>query len=354
MTSERVGLRSRLAIASLMALAGVATLPVAASLAACAGRASEVEARRPDLIVMSPHPTELIRLVVDEFRERSGLAVVVRTGGTGALLDRLRAGEEADLLWGGGIETLVADLDLFAPYRSPEREAIPPALRDEAGYWTGFSVLPMVILVNARLVPREAWPEGWGDLADERFSGAVAFADPARSGSAYTALRTMLLAARAAGDREEGWSFVDRFARVIGGDPLRESALVYAGVASGEYLLGASYEYAAGESLRLGGDVAIIYPADGSSAVPDGIAIAKGAPHREAAEAFVDFALSRDVALAMSARLSRRSTRSDVGAPAGLPPLASIRLLEYGLEEAVAERRLTLERFAASIGAARR
>jgi len=350
------------ALASLsgLVLAGVLSLRKAgaearsARAATLSGLDGPSERGGPDLVILSPHPTELIRLVVDEYRERSGLSVIVRTGGTGSLLERLRQGEEADLFWGGGVETLVANLDLFEPYRSPEREAVPETLRDAEGYWTGFSVLPMVILVNARLVPREAWPDGWRGLSDPRFTGSVAFADPERSGSAYTALRTMLLAARTTGEADEGWAFIDRFARVLEGRTLSESAAVYAGVASGEYLLGASYEYAAGASLRLGGDVSVIYPAEGSSAVPDGVAIVKGAPRREAAEAFVDFVLSRDVALAMSVRLSRRSTRGDVAAPAGMPPLGTLRLIDYGFDAAVAERAATLERFTRSLEAAGR
>lgn len=333
-------------MSSAIVRAACAVACAAAAFAVSCAKAPEIRAERePDLVIMSSHPADLVKLVVDEFRERSGLAVIVKSGGTGELIDRIRSGEDADLLWGGGAETLASNVGLFEPYFSPERAAVPDGLKDPDGFWTGFSVLPMVILVNSRLVAPELRPTGWADLADARFLGSVAFADPSRSGSSYTALRTMLLAARAGGDREGGWDFVGRFAGCLEGRALKESAAVYSGVASGEYLVGATYEYAAGDALRLGGDVSIVYPRDGSSALPDGVAIVRGTGRRPAAERFVDFALGKDVASAMRIRFLRRSARADVEPPAGLPSLDAIPLLAYDFSAAADERDATLARF---------
>lgn len=276
---------------------------------------------------------------------------VVREG-TGALLERLRRpeGRDADVLWGGGAESLVANIDLFRPYLSPERAAVPAELRDEAGLWTGFSVLPMVIIYNQRLVPPERAPRRWSDLASKDFKGGVAYADPATSGSAYTILRTMLAAFRsaAAGSAdpdEAAWRAMERFVGAIGGQPLAESTMVYRGVASGEYLAGATYENAGADARRLGSDVGVAYPLDGTSAVPDGIALLAWSSRAQAAERFVDFALGLDVAKVSAARFGRRSARGDAPVPEGLPPLSEIRILDYDFDAAVAERALTLGRF---------
>jgi iron(III) transport system substrate-binding protein len=306
-----------------------------------------------DLIVFSSHPNELIRMVVDEFRERSGLRVHVEADGTGALLKRLRLGEPADLLWGGGAESLVANLDLFEPYDSPARAFIPATLRDQEAYWTGFTVLPMVIFANTRLVAPDSLPRGWRDLVSPALRGAVAYADPASSGSSYTILRTMLVAQGYPDRAEEAWRFIEGFVRAIGASPLKESALVFQGVASGEYIAGVSYENAGSDALRLGSDIALIYPEDGSSAVPDGIAIVRGAANRRAAEAFVDFALSQDVAAVMAANFKRRSSRIDAPDPEGLPPLSTIALVNYDFDAAVREREDTIERFQAIVDAQR-
>lgn len=314
-----------------------------------------------DLVVYTSHPEDLARMIIDEFRERTGLRVRTVSNGTGALLEKLQRGEgkDADVLWGGGAESLVANLGLFEPYLSPERGAIPASLRDEEGYWTGFTVLPMVIIVNTRLVPANAMPKRWSDLALPAFAGSVAFANPARSGSSYTILRTMLVAGGdavaasdssgdasgdASGDRG-AWRMIEGFVGAIGGQPLEESALVYKSVASGEYLVGCTYENAGAESQRLGSDVRVVYPADGTSAVPDGVARIRGAPHREAAARFIDFVLGNDVARVVTARFKRRSARLDAPVPEGLPPLDSIRLVDYDFDASVALRSSIIERF---------
>jgi len=330
---------------------------LAAALAASCARDDTAEAvPEADLVVFSSHPDELATTIVDEFRERTGLRVRLVQDGTGALLSRLSAGERADVLWGGGAESLVANIGLFQPYESPERAAIPAALRDDEGYWTGLTVLPMVIMVNKRLLPEASTPSGWSDLCAPELAGAVAFADPASSASSYTILRTMMVAARvsAGGAPGAAWRFVEGFVDAIGGSTLSESAMVYRVVASGEYLVGLTYENAGAESLRLGSDVGIVYPADGTSAVPDGVAILRGAAHEEAARRFIDFVLGRDVAGVVAARFKRRSARVDVPAPDGLPPLESVRLLDYDFDAAVSEREATIERFAAMLEAAER
>lgn len=322
---------------------------VLATAVSCAGDNGEPPLPEADLVLYSSHPAELIRIVVDEFRERTGLRVRVVADGTGALLNRLRgdAGRDADVLWGGGAESLVANIDLFQSYRSPERGAIPLSLRDEAGYWTGFTVLPMVIIANARLMPESELPRRWSDLASPRLIGSVAYADPASSGSAYTILRTMLVAAGAASDEAGAWRQIAAFVATMGGSPLQESSMVYRSVASGEYLVGATYETAGGEAQRLGSDAIIIYPEDGTSAVPDGVAILRGAVHGEAARAFVDFVLGPDVARVMTARFKRRSARGDAPVPEGLLPLESIRLLDYDFDAAASGREATIQRFKA-------
>lgn len=313
-----------------------------------------------DLVIYTSHPDDLARTVIDEFRERTGLRVHTVSDGTGALLERLGAenGSGADVLWGGGAESLVANIRLFVPYLSPERTAIPASLRDSEGFWTGFTVLPMVIIVNTRLVRESDIPRRWSEVMAPSFAGSVAFADPSRSGSSYTILRTILVAMEEAEKKSpedsirdaDEWRIVRDLVRAIGGVPLEESALVYRGVASGEYLVGMTYENAGADSRRLGSDVRVIYPGDGTSAVPDGVAMLHGAPHEDAAKQFIDFVLGQDVARVVSARFGRRSARSDAPVPDGLPSLDTLRLVNYDFDAAVSTRAVTIERFSALCG----
>ena len=51
----------------------------------------------------------------------------------------------------------------------------------------------------------------------------------------------------------------------------------------------------ASRSIAAGDELVMVYPADGTSCVPDGCAILKGAPHEENAKLFVDFTVSLSV-----------------------------------------------------------
>lgn len=326
--------------------AGAPALLVLALFASCGGRDAEApEEPDSDLVVYSSHPTEMVRVIVREFRDRTGLRVRIVSGGTGELLARLRSEgglPQADLLWGGGAESLAANTDLFEPYDSPEARVISLGLKDPRGLWTGFTVLPMVLLVNDRLLPAAKAPKSWAELGSDAYRGTLAFADPAVSGSAYTILRTMLLAG---GGGEAGWARVEAFARNLESSVLPESALVFRSVASGEYLVGLSFETAVMDAGRTGSDVRVLYPEDGTSAVPDGVAVVRGARHGRAARAFVDFVLGSDVAAVVVGRFGRRSARSDAPDPEGLPPLTNLRLVPYDVARSASEREPTLARF---------
>ena len=52
-----------------------------------------------------------------------------------------------------------------------------------------------------------------------------------------------------------------------------------------------------------------MYPMEGTTAVPDGCAIIKGAPHEKNAELFLEFTVSEDVQKLLEDRLCRRSVR---------------------------------------------
>ncbi|MBL8966514.1 MAG: iron ABC transporter substrate-binding protein, partial [Spirochaetaceae bacterium] len=72
-------------------LAALLSAGLAAGFASCGVRraaapAAEAAQGEPDLVVYSSHPEELVRIVVAEFRDRTGLSVRLVQGGTGELL----------------------------------------------------------------------------------------------------------------------------------------------------------------------------------------------------------------------------------------------------------------------------
>ena len=170
-------------------------------------------------------------------------------------------------------------------------------------------------------MPADQGPKSWADLLDPKWKGKIAFTDPANSGSAYTTV-TMLVDLWGGG--EAGWKKVGELFKNL--KVLNRSSLVFQGVGNGEYPLGISLEYAGPMWAAGGAPVKVVYPADGTIAAMEGVAIIKGGPNTDSAKAFVDYINRKDVREMILKATFRRPTRSDVDLsrlPGGMPPLSA-------------------------------
>lgn len=334
-----------------MRIGPAALLVLAALLAASCGASGKkagtaAPAEAPPLVIYSPHPTEIAEYITREFRQKTGIPVELVQAGTGELMERMKSGQEPapDLFWGGGVESLETVSDLFAPYVSAAEEHILPDYRSERHLWNPFSVLPTVIIYNESLIPEEKVPESWEDLLDPWFKDRLIMADPEKSGSSFTILATVLniMGKRGAGTFG-GWDYVERLAAQLGSQGLApSSSLVYTAVASGDFFAGITFENYALALKKIGTNVGCRFPREGTSAVPDGIALVKGARRETEAKRFIDFVLGKDVQTLLGARWERRSVRDDAGA--AIPP-AGERFIAYPVAEAAAKREAILSRW---------
>lgn len=285
------------------------------------------------LVVYTAHKEEVYGPIVKEFQARTGIWVEVVAGGTNELLERIAAQSEApecDVMFGGGVESLSAYAGLFEPYTCSGAELLKPSLRPEGDLWTPFSALPVVLIYNAKLVD-ESELTGWGDLLDSRWRGKIAFADPAVSGSSYTAAVTMLSCLPG-----ETWELLEAFVDNLDGDILAGSGDVVSAVSGGSKSIGVTLEETALKGIAQGEDIGIIYPAEGTSAVPDGSALILGAPHPGNAKAFLEFVQSTDVQALVVNDFSRRSVRQDVDDREELPTEEEMGVFDYDVDWASA------------------
>lgn len=110
------------------------------------------------LVVYTSHKEEVWWPIVREFEERTGIWVDVVTGGTNELLSRIAQEAEApaaDVMFGGGVDSLEVYGDCFEPYVCVQQEAIAERYRSEDGLWTPFSALPVVLIYNTKLLSPE-------------------------------------------------------------------------------------------------------------------------------------------------------------------------------------------------------
>ena len=314
-------------------------LLLALLLAGCGKSEARSPSYLPDdsrrLVVYTSHKEEVYRPIIREFEQRTGIWVEVVTGGTNELLQRIDAEKDApaaDVMFGGGVESLQSRADCFEPYRCSESDSLLAQFCSGDHCWTPFSALPVVLIYNTKLVSPDRIT-GWSDLDRREFRGKIAFADPNISGSSFTALVTRV---RVGGGDEK--KVLPQFAQALDGQQLSGSGDVLTAVADGSALVGVTLEETALKRIAAGDNIALVYPADGTSCVPDGSALVKGAPHPDNAKAFLDFTVSRDVQRLLEDSFYRRAVRRDIPADAELTPLSQIPLIVYDVAWASANR----------------
>ena len=316
-----------------------------ASVLAIVAAGDAARAQQKKLVVYTSNESTLNDLVFGAFRKETGIEVEPVAAGSGVVVRRMQA-EKArplgDIVWGISRSLLQTNKALFEPYASKNKDAMPAEYRDPQDLWIGNNLHLLVILQNTKLVPADQGPKGWADLLDPKWKGKIAFTDPANSGSAYSTV-TMLVDLWGGGDA--GWKKVGELLRNL--KVLNRASLVFQGVGNGEYPLGISLEYAGPLWASGGAPVRVVYPADGTFAAMEGVAIIKGGPNPESARAFVDFINRKDVRETILKATFRRPTRSDIDLgtlPGGMPAMSAIKLIKYDEEGWTEKRTKTLER----------
>ena len=123
------------------------------------------------LTIYTSHKEEVYMPIVREFEERTGIWVDVITGGTNELLERIESQQdnvEADVMFGGGVESLKAYEHCFSPYVVGSSDSIREPHQAEDAVWTPFSALPVVLIYNTKLVSPDKIT-GWSSLSDPIF-----------------------------------------------------------------------------------------------------------------------------------------------------------------------------------------
>lgn len=299
------------------------------------------------LVVYTSHPPEIYAPLIAEFEERTGIWVDVVTGGTQELIAKMSDPETvpaADILFGGGVDSLEAAKELFEPYQCPETDALAEEVAQNAeGRWNPFSAAPLVLVYNTKLIGAKYAPLSWNSLLGSRWQGRIAFANPEISGSSYTALATM--------SQLYGADYIAEFAENLGGNLLESSGEALEKVADGTFPIGIAQESTVKQKMAEGANLNYVYPHDGTGIVPDGIAIAAGTEQPENARRFVDYMLSADVQAYLAQQLGRASVRADL---AGAEPeaLNNQWKMEYDIKAAAEEKEDLLRVWKTSYAAA--
>ena len=322
---------------------------VAGAVAALLGWAGAADAQQRVVLYTSNDAT-LNKLIATEFEKASGVAVDVISAGSGVVIKRLQSEKDrpqGDLVWGISRSLLQTNAGYFDSYASEHKNVIPAEFRDPQDRWIGTNLHLLVVLQNTKSIPEGQGPKTWDDLTTGKFKGNIAFTDPANSGSAYS---TATLLIDMWGGGNAGWSKLERL--FVNTRILNRSSLVFQGVGNGEYGLGISLEYAGYLWASNGAPVKVVYPADGTIAQMEGVAIIKGGPNTAGARRFVDYVNRKDVREMILKQTFRRPARQDLdlaNLPGKMPALSQLKLVKYDEEGWTAKRGETMDRIKETI-----
>ncbi len=264
--------------------------------------------------------------------------IEIINGSAGEMTTRLR-GEAAnpvgDLVWGGMADSDGdVNADIFEAWLSDYEDQLPDEYKSPNGLYSMDHLSTVVFCVNTDLEEELGLEiKSYEDLLDPALTGKVVIADPTSSSSAWNNLCNIMSVYGT--DSDEAWAYVEKLMPqlVIS----NSSSVCFNSVASGEYVVGLTYEDGAVNLLKEGAtNVRLQYPEEGTSASVFGTALVKNGPNQENAKAMINFICSPEgeTALAAYQQGTLRYTSPDYEVPEGawLAPSSDIKWVERDVQ----------------------
>lgn len=291
-----------------------------------------------ELLVYITFHEEEGRRLLELFREKTGVSYSYLRMPTGETVARVMAegsNPRADFILGGTAEShqALANAGLLEAYVPMFADDIPAHYKSAEGYWTGFYVGPISILIN-----RTRWdaefshlekPKTFDDLLNPAFRGEIIMPNPSISGTGYTFLASMI---QLKGE-DEAFEYFKELSKNVaqftssGFTPAQRTAM-------GEYLIAVNFLHDQLLVKKAGFNVESIVPENAGWEIGAN-SIINGGPNPRAAKAFADFLSSREAGQLHTDLTERISTRSDVVLPSGVVPLNEMPInTEYSFFEA--------------------
>lgn len=295
--------------------------------AACGGRGPEaVPYTSVDQVISEP--------IFRDFERQTGVLVravfdTEETKSTG-VLNRLLAEAEsphADVFWSGDPVrpfTLIAR-GLVEPYVSPNAAGIPAPFKAADGTWTGFAARARVLLINTQRLPDADRPGSIRDLANPRWKGQAAIANP------LFGTTTIHVAALFTAWGDEA---ARTFLRDVKGNDVRiasSNGEVKRLIASGEVAFGLTDTDDAAEAMKDGAPVAVVYPDQngaGTLVLPTAVVLLKGGPHPESGRRLIDALLAPATERRLAASAAHMPLRPGLTAGTDVRGLDQVRAMQ--------------------------
>ncbi len=276
-----------------------------------------------------PSSTMIANLFMSKYK---GIEVEVHRTGSQRVLQRVMQEVSAGIknvdvvhTSDGGHFVLLKKKGLIMRYPSKGVENFPPGFKDKDGYYYGMRATLSVIAYNPKIVSERDAPRTWKGLLDAKWREKMVTAHPSYSGVIATHVLALV--------NFYGWDYFKELAKnklllvQSANDPAEK-------VASGERPVAVNgTEYFFYKTLKRGNPLKIVYPKEGIPLVVSPVAIAKDAPHPNAARLFMDFIFTKESQQAMADREGLYSGNPEVTYPTDKPKLKDLNLLSVDAEQ---------------------
>ena len=276
---------------------------------------------------------------------------------SGEALTRLRnekANPQFDIWWGGPIDSFIAAKTegLLEAYSSPNLANLinPKLMKDPDDYWAGIYIGSLGFASNKRFLEQHHLkpPAAWDDLLHPAFKGQLVMAHPSSSGTAYTALITVL---QLKGE-EKGWDYWRQFHANVW-QYTKSGAAPAQHVGQGEAAVGVVFSHDIVAQMEQGLPVVLSFAQEGMGWEIGGMAMLKGAKHAALAKAWFDWALE-PTTQELGPRYTAYQAPTVKGAQASRPELLQVKLIDYDFAYAGKNKKAFIDKFTNDIATVRK
>ena len=289
-----------------------------------------------ELVLYCSVQEEWCRPMVAAFEKATGIKVLMTRKSSGEFYAQIKAesaNPKGDIWWGGTGDPHLqaAEEALTDPYVSPRLDELQDWAKRQAraaqfrtvGIYAG----ALGYSYNANELAKRKLPEPkcWADLIKPAFKDEVQVANPNSSGTSYTMLATLV---QLMGE-QKAFDYLKALHRNIN-QYTKSGAAPARAAATGESLVGITFQHDAVTQAVAGAPVKIVSPCEGTGYEIGSMSIIKGAKNLANARKWYDWALSPEAqAIAAGVKSFQVPSNKKAPVPAQAPKLAEIKLIDY-------------------------
>jgi iron(III) transport system substrate-binding protein len=262
-----------------------------------------------------------------------------------------KASPKADIFIGGSSEfhDPLGKQGLLEAYIAPNAKDIAAQFKEATGLWTGWYTGIFGFISNNDRLTKELGgkkPATWDDLLDPAWKGKLILPSPLLTGGGYIFIATQIF--RFNKDEDKAMAYMKSLhANVAQYIPTSPGALTL--IDQGQFVGCPNWSHDILTEKSKGNPIDLTVPTDTGFEV-GAVSIVKGTKNLAAAQALVNWSITKEAG-DLNVKLSNRgSTRTDVASAPGAPSLTSVKLVNYDRQWATDNKTRLLQKWQAAVG----